>query len=91
MKMGIGLWLWLWLCLGLALGLGLRLGLKVGLDLGQTWLGPGIGLGLFQKLSWGGAQALFVLWGEGVLLTTCPRGGGGCGVTCPGGQGISDP
>ena len=28
---------------------------------------------------------------EGVLLTTCPRGGGESGVTCPGGQGIFDP
>ena len=35
-----------------------------------------------------GRRHFFVLWG-GVLLTTCPRGGGG--VTCPGGQGIFDP
>ena len=48
-------------------------------------------LGLFQKLPWGGgANTFFVLWGEGVLLTVCPRGGG-WGVTCPGGQGIFDP
>ena len=32
-------------------------------------------LGLFQKLSSGGAH-FFVLWVEGVLLTMCPRGGG---------------
>ena len=41
-----------------------------------------------------------MLWGEGVLLTTCPRGGGGGNVlgikaylihsgACPGGQGGS--
>ena len=35
-------------------------------------------LGLFQKLSSGGLgrKHFFVLWVEGVLLTTCPRGGG---------------
>ena len=34
--------------------------------------------GLFQKLSSGGVgcRHFFVLWGEGVLLTTCPRDGG---------------
>ena len=37
-----------------------------------------------------GPQALFLSGGEGVLLTTCPRGGGG-GLTCPGGQGVFDP
>ena len=34
---------------------------------------------LFQILSSGGGvgcRHFFVLWGEGVLLTTCPRGGG---------------
>ena len=25
----------------------------------------------------GGEDTFFVLWGEGVLLTVCPRGGGG--------------
>ena len=39
----------------------------------------------------GGPQALLCPVGGGcVLLTTCPRGGGGR-VTCPGGQGIFDP
>ena len=38
----------------------------------------------------GGRRHFFVLWGEGVLLTMCPRGGG-VGVTCPGGQGVFDP
>ena len=37
-----------------------------------------------------GRRHFFVLWGEGVLLTVCPRGGG-WGVTCPGDQGIFDP
>ena len=36
-----------------------------------------------------GRRHFFVLWGEGVLLTMCLRGGGG--VTCPGGQGLFDP
>ena len=36
-----------------------------------------------------GRRQFFVLWGEGVLLTMCPRGVGG--VTCPGGQGVLDP
>ena len=31
-----------------------------------------------------GHRHFFVLWGEGVLLTTCARGGGW--VTCPGGK-----
>ena len=31
--------------------------------------------GLFQKLSWGVRKHFFVWWGEGVLLTMCPRGG----------------
>ena len=40
----------------------------------------------------GGPQAPFCPGGgEDVLLTTCPRGGGGWGVTCPGDQGIFDP
>ena len=39
-------------------------------------------------LGGGGHRHFFVLWGEGVLLTTCPRSGG---VTCPGGQDIFDP
>ena len=44
-------------------------------------------LGLFQKLSWG-VQTLFCpVGGEGVLLTVCPRGGGGY----LGGQCIFDP
>ena len=34
-----------------------------------------------------GCRHLFVLWGEGVLFTTCPKGG----VTCPEGQGVFDP
>ena len=41
-------------------------------------------LGLFQKLSSGvgGPQALFVLCvGGSVLLTTCPRGGGGVNLS----------
>ena len=37
-----------------------------------------------------GCKHFFVLWGEGVLLTVCPRGRG-VGVTCPGDQGIFDP
>ena len=58
----------------------------------------GLGLGLRFRvravpeiiLKEGGSQALFcpVHGGEGVLLTTCPRGGG---VTCPGAQGVFDP
>ena len=35
-----------------------------------------------------GHRHCFALWGEGVLLTMCPRDGG---LTCPGGQGIFDP
>ena len=45
-----------------------------------------------KYLQGGGSQALFILWGEGVLLTMCPRRGAwGRGVTCPGGQGVLDP
>ena len=40
----------------------------------------------------GGRRHFFVRWGESVLLTMCPRGGGWRGnLTCPGGQGIFDP
>ena len=41
-------------------------------------------------LGGGGRKHFFVLWVEGVLLTMCPRAGGG-EVTCPGGQGVFDP
>ena len=45
-------------------------------------------LGLFQKLSWGGPQALFCLVGGGCFVDNVSKG---WGVTCPGGQGIFDP
>ena len=45
-------------------------------------------VGLFQKLSWGvGHRHFFVLWGEGVLLTMCPRGGGSLWPSGPEGGG----